>query len=147
MKFLMWKSLERWYSFAAWLINRLWFYAEYLIRSCWFRCKHYWIYLYCANLGDIDVSLMLRRWFVDDPLKRHFETLIISMETFLVFIVFDVLTSESFMFHCSFSDDSLMILLRNIDDTTKIWMQTLKITEFSNMIIIRTMIFFCCLID
>ena len=98
MKFLMWQSLERWYFFAARLINRWCSYAESLIRSCWFGCKHYWNFFYCANLGDIDVSLLLGRWFVDDPLKRHFKTLINSMETFLIFIVFVVLTSESPIF-------------------------------------------------
>ena len=91
--------------FAAWLINRWWSYAESLIRSCWFRCKHYWNYFYCANLRDIDVSLLLRRWLVDDLLKRHFETLMFSMETFSIFIVFALLISESLMFIAS----SLMI--------------------------------------
>ena len=109
------------------------------------------------NINDIiffvliSKTLMFPCCFVHDSLvilwRDKFETLIISMETFLIFIVFDVLTSESFMFHCSFSDDSLMILLRNIDDTTKIWMQTLKVIDVSNVIIIRTLIFLCCLID
>ena len=110
--------------FAAWLINRWWSYAESLIRSCWFRCKHYWNYFYCANLRDIDVSLLLRRWFDDDPLKRHFETLINSMETFLIFIVFLVLTSEALMFPCCFVDDSLMILWRYIFETLIISMKS-----------------------
>ena len=70
--------------------------------------------IYCANRGDIDVSLLLPRWFVDDRLKRDFETLIISMETFLIFIVFVVLTSESLKIPCCFVDDSLTILRREI---------------------------------
>ena len=123
MKFLMWESLERWYCFAVWLINRWWSSAESLIRYCWFRCKHYWNFFYCANLGDIDVSLLLGRWFVDDPLKRHFKRLITSMEIFLIFIVFVVLTSESLMFPCCFVDDSLMILWSYIFETLTISMK------------------------
>ena len=44
------------------------------------------------------------------------------------------------MFHCSFSDDSVMTLWKNVDDTTKVWMQTLKIIEVSDVIIVRTLI-------
>ena len=78
---------------------------------------------YCSNLGDIDVSLLLRRWFADDPLKRDFETLIISMEIFFIFINFIVLTSDSLMFPCCFVDDSLMILWRYIFETLTISME------------------------
>ena len=89
--------------------------------------------------------------FVDDSLmiiwRDIFEALIISMETFLIFIVFVVLTSESFMFHCFFLNDWLMTLRKNIDDTTEIWIQTVKIIEVYNVIIIRTLMFPCCLID
>ena len=57
------------------------------------------------------------------------ETLIISMETFLISIVFVVLTSESMMFPCFFIDESLMNLWRNIDGTTKIWIKTFLIIK------------------
>ena len=99
------------------------------------------------NLQNIDVSLLLRRWFLTSLWRELFETLTKSMENFLIFIVFVVLTSKSLMFHCFLIDDSLMTLWRNIDDTTNIWMQTLKIIQVSNVIIIRTLMFLCCLID
>ena len=59
-------------------------------------------------------TLMLPCCFIIGSLmilwRDIFETLIISMETFLICIVSSVLTSESFMFHCFFIDDSLMNL-------------------------------------
>ena len=42
---------------------------------------------FCANFQNIDVSLLLRPWFVDDFWRNVNETLINSMETFLIFIV------------------------------------------------------------
>ena len=101
----------------------------------------------CVNLWNTDVSLLLNRWFVDDSLKIHIWNFDNFDGIFLIFIVFALLSSESLMFHCSFSDDSLMILLRKLDGTTKIWMETLNILEVSNLIIIRKLIFLCCLID
>ena len=92
----------------------------------------------------ISETLMFHCRFVDDSLmniwRDIFEALIISMQSFFIFIVFSVLTSESFMFHCFFLKDSLMTLWRNIDETPKIWMQTLKIIEVFNVKIIRTLI-------
>ena len=76
----------------------------------------------CVNLWITDVSLLLRRWFVDDSLMIHIWNFDNFDGIFSIFIVFALLRSESLMFHCYFSDNSLMILLRNIDDTTKIWM-------------------------
>ena len=62
----------------------------------------------------ISNTLIFPCCFVVDSLmilwRDIFETLIISMETFLICIVSSVLTSESFMFHCFFIDDSLMNL-------------------------------------
>ena len=101
----------------------------------------------CVNLWITDVSLLLRRWFVNDSLKIHFGNFDNFDENFLIFFVFTLLTSESLMFPCSFSDDSCMTLRRNIDDTTKIWMQTLVIIEVSNVMISRTLLFLCCFID
>ena len=46
--------------------------------------------LFCANFQNIDVSLLLRPWFVDDFWRNVNETLINSMETFLIFVVFVV---------------------------------------------------------
>ena len=77
-------------SFAARLINRWWSCEESLIRFWWFGCKHWWQKFICANLQNIDVSLLLRRWFVDDFWRDVIETLIISMETLLIFVVFVV---------------------------------------------------------
>ena len=59
---------------------------------------------YWPNLRNIDVSLLLRGWSLMIHWRDIFETLIISMETFLISIVF-VLTSESLMFHGFFIDD------------------------------------------
>ena len=61
---------------------------------------HY--YFYWAYLWNIDVSLMFHWWIVDDCLKKHWynndETLMISMQTILVIIVFSVLTSTTLTF-------------------------------------------------
>ena len=94
------------------------------------------------NLQNIDVSLLLRRWSLMILRRDIFETLVFSIAPFLIFIVFVLLNSESLMFHCCFIDDSLMILWRTVDDTTKICMQTLKIIEVSNVIFIRSLVFF-----
>ena len=91
----------------------------------------------------IAASSMIPWW----PFGDILETLIFSMETFLIFIVIVVFFSESLLFHCFFIDEWLMTLWRNIDGTTKISMQTLKIIEVSNVLIIRTLMFLCCLID
>ena len=99
----------------------------------------------------ISATLLFHSCFVNDSLmilwRDIFEALIISMETFLIFIVFVVWTPESLMLHCLFIDESLMILWRNNDYTGKIWIQTLKIIEVSNVIFIRTWTVLCCLID
>ena len=76
-----------------------------------------------------------------------FETLTISMETFLIFIVFDVLTSESMTFHCWCIDYSLMILWRNIDVTAKVLMQTLRIITVFIDLVSETLMFHCCFVD
>ena len=96
--------------------------------------------LFCANLQNIDVSLLLRRWFFDDYLERHIWSIDNFDGNILVFIVFVVLNSESVMFNWFFLKASLMTLWRNNDETPKIWMQTLKINEVLNVIIIETMI-------
>ena len=135
--FLAASSMIRWWSFEEtfWNIDK-------------FDGNFFDLYCFCCvNLWITDVSLLPCRWFVDDFLKIHIWKFDNFNGIFLIFIVFALLTSESFMFNCSFGDDSLVILWKNIDDTTNIWMQTLKIKEVSNVIIIRTLIFFCCLID
>ena len=91
--------------------------------------------------------MLFRRWFVDDSLERHNWNIDNFDGNFLIFIDSVVFTSESLMFHCFFIDDSLMTPWKNIDDPRKIWMQTLKIIEVSNVIIIRTLMVLCCLID
>ena len=135
--FLAASSMIRWRSFE----ERFWNIDN-------FDGNFFYLYCFCCvNLWLTDVFLLLRRWCVDDSLKIHIWSFDIFDGIFLIFIVFALLTSESLMFDCSFSDDSLMTFWRNIDDTTKIWMQTLKIIEACNVIIIRTLIFLCCLID
>ena len=67
----MWQSLERGYSFAAWLINRWWSYAEFSYYFEDFDANVSDNNLFCANLQNIDVSLLLRRWFVDESLEGH----------------------------------------------------------------------------
>ena len=56
------------------------------------------------------------------------------MATFLIFVVFVVLTSDSLIFHCFFFDDSLMTLWRTIDDTTNIWTQMFLISKAFNVL-------------
>ena len=113
------------------------FVANIIDHKCFFK----------PNLRNIDVSLLFRRWSLMILWRDIFETLINSMETFLISVVFVVLISESVMFHCFLIDDSLMTFWRNVDDTTKILMQTVKIIEVYNVMIIRTLLFPCCLID
>ena len=103
--------------------------------------------LFCVNLQNIDVSLLLRRLFVDDSLKRHIWNIDNFDGNFFDLCCFCCVNSESVMCHCFLNNDSLMSFWRNIDDTTKIWMQTVKIIEVYNVIIIRTLMFPCCLID
>ena len=93
------------------------------------------------NLRNTNVSLLLRRWSLMILWRDIFETLIISMATFLIFIVFVVLNSESLMFHCCFIDESWMILRRNIDVTAKISLQTLMIKNVFPDIMSETLIF------
>ena len=81
------------------------------------------------TLRNIDVSLLLPRRSLMILSRDVFRIVIFSMATFLIFIVFVVLTSESMMFHCFFVDDSLMTLWRTIDDTTKIWTQSFLINK------------------
>ena len=91
-------------------------------------------------------TLMFHYCFLDDSLmmlwKDIVETLKIANETFVIFFVFVVLTSESLICHCWSIGESLMILWRNIDDTTEFGMRTMKIIEVSNVLIIRTLMFF-----
>ena len=108
-----------------------------------------WNFFCCGNLRNIDVSLLLRRWFVDDTLGRHNWDIDNCDGSLLIFIVIVVLFCEPLMFHCFsiFSiDESLITLWRNIDGTTTISLQTVKIIEVSNVLIIRTLMFICCLI-
>ena len=64
---------------------------------------------------------------VDDSLERYIGNSDSFVETFLIFIVRNVLNSETLKFHCFFIDDSLMILWRNIDVTARYSMQALMI--------------------
>ena len=79
--------------------------------------------------------------------RNTVETLIISMETFLIFIVFVVLTSESLMFLCYFIDDSLMYLWRTIEVTAKISLQALMTFKGFFDLISETLMFHCCFLD
>ena len=99
------------------------------------------------NLRNIDVSLLLRRWSLMILWRDIFGTLINSMETFLVFIVFVVLNTESLMFHGWFIDDTLMILWKNIDVTAKISMQALIIFKGFIDRISETLMFHFCFVD
>ena len=87
------------------------------------------INVFLPNLRNIDVSLLLRRWSLLILWRDIFETLVISMAIFFIFIVFAVLNSESLMFTCWFIDDSLIILWRTIEVTAKISLHTLKIVN------------------
>ena len=72
-----------------------------------------------------------------------FDTLIISMGTFLIFFVFFVLTSESYSFFAS----SLMIRWRSIDVTAKTPMQALVIFMGFIDLISETLLSLCCFVD
>ena len=61
------------------------------------------------------------------------------MQTMMIFNVFKVLISESLTFFCCFIDASLMILWRNIDEATKIPVQTLKIIIVFTVLICETL--------
>ena len=99
--------------------------------------------IFCANLGYIDVSLLL----VDDSLRTLwrdiFETLMFSMETFLIFLVFVVLTFQLLMFHCYFIDDSLTYLWRTVEVTAKLSMQTIMIMKVFIDLMSETLMFHC----
>ena len=120
--------------------------------------QNLWYYFddFGANINDnffvlISETLMFPCCLNDDSLmilrRDIFETLIISMETFLIFIVFDVLTSESFMFHCSFSDDSLMIFLRDLFGTLIVSMETLLIFIVFALLTSESLMFHCSFSD
>ena len=66
------------------------------------------------DLRNIDVSLLLHWWSLMILWREVFETLTKSMEKFLIFFVFLVLTSKSLIIHYRFLDDSLMMLWRDI---------------------------------
>ena len=101
LKFLMWYLSKRWCSFAAWLINRWWSYEEFLIRF-WFlmismltlRAISFFVLILKTLITHYrflyDSVMMLWRDFV--------KTLIISMATFLIFIVFVVKTFNHWCF-------------------------------------------------
>ena len=99
------------------------------------------------NLRNIDVSLLLRRWSLMMLCIEVFETLIISMDIFLTFIVFVMLRSESLMFQCFFDDDSLMTLWRTIEVTAKISLQALLTFKGFIDLISETLMFHCCFVD
>ena len=156
-------SLGTFLVFVCFCCVNLWIIHVSLLLPWWFvddSLKKHWRYSEDFNASIYDFmgfndlfseTLTFHRYFVDDSLMIRWrdicETLINSMETFLIFIVFASLTSETLIFHCSFIDDLLMTLWRNFDDTTKFWMQTVKIIEVYNVIIIRMLMFLWCLID
>ena len=96
-------------------LKKLWRYSEV------FDASHNDLY---GFFDLISKTLMFHCCIVDDSSmtlwKDIFQPLIISMETFLIFVVSVVLTSESLIFHFFFIDDSLMTIWRTIDDTTNI---------------------------
>ena len=104
------------------------------------------VFFYWPNLRNIDVSLLLRRWSLMMLCIEVFETLIISMELFLIFIVFVMLTSESLMFQCFFIDDSLMNLWRTIEVTVKISLQALLTFKGFIDLISETLMFHWCFV-
>ena len=127
---------------------RWWLFEEPLMTLRIFGRKCFWsIELFMCSISIFDVSLLLD-WLivVDDSLKRRWWDFddfdANNNDNFFVVVI-----SETLMFQCSFSDDSLRTLWRNIDDTTNNWMRTPKIIEVSNVAIIRTLMFLCCLID
>ena len=100
------------------------------------------IWFFCVKLGNIDVSLLLPWWFVDDASEGHCWNIENCQWNFCDFFVFVVLTSRSLICHCWSIGESLLIHWRNIDDITEFWMQTIKIIEVSNVLIIRTLMLF-----
>ena len=122
---------------------RWWPFEEPLMTVRIFRRKCFWsIELFMCSISNFDVSLLLD-WLivVDDSFKRRwwdFDDFDANInDNFFVVVI-----SETLVFQCSFSDDSLRTLWRNIDDTTKIWMQTIKIIEIFEFLTIRTLMFF-----
>ena len=91
------------------------------------------IFFCCGSFRNIDVLLLLRRWALMMLCRDLFETVIVSMKTFSIFVVRNVLNSETLMFHCFFIYDSLMTLRRIIADTTNIWTQTFLINRAFNV--------------
>ena len=83
--------------------------------------------------------------FIKETTMRHRcnidETLMISMQTLMIIIVFNALISGTLMFPCCFIDDSSMILRKNIDDTAKVLIQTLKIINVFCVLIYETSMF------
>ena len=69
------------------------------------------------------------------------------METFSIFIVFVVLTSESLLFLCYFIDDSLMYLWKTVEVTAKISLQALMTFKGFIDLISETLMFLCCFVD
>ena len=61
--------------------------------------------------------------------------------------IFFVLVSETKIFQCSFSDDSLMIPWGNLDGTTKTLMPAIITIYVPNMLICETLLFRCFFID
>ena len=102
--------------------------------------------LFCANLWNIDVSLLLRRWSLMILWRDILETVIISMKLFLIFFVRNVLTSEALIFDCWFIDNSLMIPWRNIEVTAKVPMQASMIFKCFIDLISETLMFHCCFV-
>ena len=62
-------------------------------------------------------------------------------------VLINVIICETLMLHCCFIDDSLMTLWRNIYETVKILMQTLKIINVFNVLFCETSMFHWWFVD
>ena len=125
------------------LTIRWWLFEEPFMTLRILGRKRFWsIEHLMRSISSFDVSLLLdwlkvvgnslkRRWWYLDDFDANIN------DTFFVVVI-----SETLKFQCSFSDDSLRTHWRNIDDTTKIWMQTIKIIEVYKFLTIRTLMFF-----
>ena len=122
------------------------------LKRCWWDLDDF-----DANYNDnffvvvISETMTFHYCFLDESLmilwRDIVEALIISKETFLIFIVFVVLTSEWLIFHCWFFDNSLMILWRIIEVTPKILMQTKMILKIFFDQVSGTLMFHCCFVN
>ena len=90
----------------------------------------------------IAASLMVRWSIIHETLTTSFKLLKSANVLFFFLLIY-----EALIFHCFFSDNFLMLLWVNTDETTMIWMQTLSIFYVFNVLVSEKLMFHCCFID